>query len=167
MYNAISIASLFVQKGIEDGRAITPMQANKLVFLSHGWHLAFTDQPLICEQVEAWPHGPVVPSIYHHLKRHKGNPIPLLEGTGSACLSEMEVIRKDPQVQLLLDSVWKGYGHRTGVELSTITHKQGSPWHMVWVLQGGRVHSNTQIPNLLIRDYYRSIYLQKQCGTHG
>ena len=45
------------------------MKVQKLVYFAHGWHLGITKKPLINEQVEAWPYGAVIPSLYDYLKQ--------------------------------------------------------------------------------------------------
>jgi len=47
----------------------------KLVYFCEGWHLAVFGESLVQEQFEAWQRGPVVPDLYHSLKRFGANPI--------------------------------------------------------------------------------------------
>ena len=44
------------------------MKVLKLVYISHGFHLALTNDPLIKENVMAWQYGPVIPELYFQLK---------------------------------------------------------------------------------------------------
>ena len=59
-------------------RKLTPMEVNKLVYISHGWMLALHDESLISEKIEAWKHGPVIPSLYHKFKMYGAEPIDAL-----------------------------------------------------------------------------------------
>ena len=59
----------------EMGHALTPMKLQKLVYFSHGWHLAMLNSALIDENVEAWAFGPVIPSLYHEFKEFGNSPI--------------------------------------------------------------------------------------------
>lgn len=63
-YQANIIANFFVKKAQEEQIPLTLMKIIKLVYIAHGWHLAHKKSPLISEPVEAWPYGPVVPSVY-------------------------------------------------------------------------------------------------------
>lgn len=166
MYNAVVIASHFINKGIEEGPAITPMQLNKLVFLAHGWFMAFTDKPLINEAVEAWQHGPVVASIYHSFKLFKGSPITRVNLAHARMKEEYKLIAEDENAVRVLDSVWRGFGQKSGLELSALTHLEGSPWHTIWEERGGKHQQNAIIPNLLIKAYYRDIY-EKRLQKNG
>ena len=39
------------------------VKVQKLLYYCHGWHLAFTGNPMFSERVEAWELGPVVPAV--------------------------------------------------------------------------------------------------------
>ncbi|MCD8455896.1 DUF4065 domain-containing protein [Xylella taiwanensis] len=46
------------------------MQVLKLVYIAHGWHLGFRQEPLLNKRVEAWRHGPVIRSLYEKVKKY-------------------------------------------------------------------------------------------------
>lgn len=54
---------------------LTQMKLHRLVYYAHGWHLGFQDTPLLNETLEAWPYGPVVPSILREFGRFGAMPI--------------------------------------------------------------------------------------------
>src|SRR5258708_4237314 len=74
-WKTLAAANFFLAKGLEDGVSIDPLKLQKLVYFAHGWHLAVTGKPLIDEYVEAWPYGPVIPSLYHRFKSYGADPI--------------------------------------------------------------------------------------------
>jgi uncharacterized phage-associated protein len=43
---------------------ITNLKLQKLLYYCQAWSLVFTGQALFAERIEAWVHGPVVPSIF-------------------------------------------------------------------------------------------------------
>jgi uncharacterized phage-associated protein len=53
----------------EAGDSLSNLKLQKLVYYAQGFHLALTEKPLFDEAIEAWEHGPVVPGLYHKLKR--------------------------------------------------------------------------------------------------
>lgn len=66
----------------ESGSGLTPLQINKLVYISHGWTLGFLGTPLIengVAQIEAWKYGPVVVNLYHMLKGYGNHPINIFD----------------------------------------------------------------------------------------
>jgi uncharacterized phage-associated protein len=43
---------------------VTTVKLQKLIYYCQAWHLVRTDSALFDDRIEAWPQGPVVPSIY-------------------------------------------------------------------------------------------------------
>src|SRR5271154_4906780 len=74
-YNAKQIATEFIQLANADGKKLTPMQLQKLVYFAYGWYLAITGERLIDERVEAWQWGPVIPSLYSAFREYGSDPI--------------------------------------------------------------------------------------------
>src|SRR5437868_5201035 len=60
----------------KDHREITPLQLQKLVYYAYAWVLVVNKRRLFEERIEAWPNGPVVPSLYRKLKTLGSSPIP-------------------------------------------------------------------------------------------
>jgi uncharacterized phage-associated protein len=161
-YDSKAIANYFLDRGEKSGKKLDPMQLQKLVYFAHGWHLAVDDSPLIDEMVEAWRYGPVIPTLYHEFKSFGKNQI-----TRKACnlrlVKEEEYEFVEPSLgdgegtskaRRLLDLIWNAYSKLTGIQLSNLTHIPGSPWYITWQRAEGR--KNVDIPDELIRDYFRS-----------
>jgi len=53
------IATVFIRRGLEHGRAFDQMQLQKLIYIAHGWSLAATGEPLTGDRPEAWDLGPI------------------------------------------------------------------------------------------------------------
>lgn len=132
MYCPKSIANYFLELAHAKGESISPMKLQKLVYYAHGWYAGYTHKPLINEAVEAWPYGPVIPSLYHEFKRFGAGDI-----KGKAFDSGLQgraavATPADQDIRRFLDKVWNSYGGYTGVTLSEMTHAIGTPWHMTW-----------------------------------
>lgn len=154
-YPPTTIANYFLRKASAEDSALTPMQVLKLVYIAHGWNLGYFDGPLINEKVEAWRYGPVIKSLYHALKKYGKSAVrELLPASVFTNRVDSEV---DPQTQKLLDKVWEGYGHLSGVKLSQMTHMPGSPWHTVW--HPG--DSSAPISDDVIRSFYKRKVLEE------
>jgi uncharacterized phage-associated protein len=68
---AIDVANYFLSKADpEAGDVISNLKLQKLLYYAQGFHLAIYGERLFIEQIKAWKHGPVVPDIYHHFKKH-------------------------------------------------------------------------------------------------
>ena len=143
MVSPIQISNFFLDKSFDEGKPMTNMNLLKLVYIAHGWYLGITGKPLINEAVKAWRYGPVIESIYNTFKSNKGNAItkiPILPV--SVDISDKEEF---------LTKIWDVYKKYDGLQLSTLTHKKGTPWDITISTRG--VHSI--IPNDLIQDHYR------------
>ena len=47
---------------------ISPRKLQKLTYLSQGWSLALTGQPIFPEDFEAWKHGPINRELFNALR---------------------------------------------------------------------------------------------------
>lgn len=135
------IANYMIDKKKDDG-GLRPLQLIKLVYIAHGWFLAFTNGiALLREPVQAWKYGPVVPSLYHAVKGSR-EIVKLLPGAQS-----WNILHQDERK--ILNETLELYGHFTGTQLSSLTHQKDTPWAETW---DGTFYND--IPNELIRDYY-------------
>lgn len=62
-YPAVAIANYWIKCGRQEKIKLSLLQLIKLTYIAHGWHLAYYQQPLIDEAVEAWYYGPMITSI--------------------------------------------------------------------------------------------------------
>jgi uncharacterized phage-associated protein len=162
-FNATTVANEFLKIARDKGEAITSMKLQKLVFYAHGWSLALANEPLICNRIEAWDYGPVIPDLYQVFKVYGNEPItapaqewvvrdkkmvlitPMLE----TCPEEIERMG----AQKIIARVWQQYGRFTAARLSNATHAPGTPWAQVYK-SGER---NILIPNPVIKTYFESL----------
>lgn len=107
------------------------MKAQKLLFYTHGWHLAVTGQPAIDKPFEVWQYGPVVSSIYHELSRFGGGAITEYikeydPRDGSYKAFVVNPVHK--KFYEVLDLSWEKYIGISAIRLSAMTHEPNSPW---------------------------------------
>lgn len=142
--NALDVAIYFAEYS---GYTKTNLQVMKLTYISHGYMLAIHDTPLICDEVEAWDHGPVIPAIWHELKKWGSRIIERVRYTPSPFNGEQREI---------MDTVFQHYGRFCGYYLSQITHEDGdnrvTPWAQCY--QKGR---NNVIPDRITDQYYKKL----------
>lgn len=156
-YSSLPLANSFLQRALTTGRSLTQMQLQKLVYLSHGWHLAETGEPLSADKFEAWQFGPVNRKLYNALSRYGSNPVvrlirwgddtPFRSDDGIEALDDLDL-----SAQTVLNTVWEVYGHYPAFKLSALTHQNDTPWSTCF--QQGR---NTPIPDEMIRDHFRQL----------
>ncbi len=143
--SSVLVARQILWLAYKRGKILTPMQLLKLVYISHGWMLALYDRSLFREPVEAWRYGPVEPNVYNAFKKFGGNQItePLKDYSDHFDEYELDVMKQ----------VVDAYSDYTGLQLSGLTHKDGSPWDMTISMLGSRAI----IPNDLIKQHYRGL----------
>lgn len=152
-YNAKAVANFFLELAKSRARGIDPMKLQKLVYYAHGWYAGYTNRPLIDESVEAWPYGPVIPSLYHEFKRYGSQPIEALATEFDGSDFRAVLIPAESDVQRFLQNVWDSYGDYTGVKLSELTHAADGPWWKARQMSQGK--RSADIPFELIADHFR------------
>lgn len=155
-YPAKAAANFFISKaGSND--FLTPMKLQKLLYFAQGWHLAVEDEPLFNEQIEAWQYGPVVPSVYRAFKSVGSGPIK--EPAREYSLSGTRIIAAVPELpenaRTIPQLVWNTYKNFSAAQLMALTHKAGTPWYQIYKDYDGNIPLGTDIPQTLIRDFFK------------
>jgi uncharacterized phage-associated protein len=130
-YSPRLIANAFIRKAAQEQVPLSHMKLQKLVFFAHSWNLALNDKALLSENFEAWPYGPVVPSLYHELKGYGSEPVQNYLTEFDASTQQIRAFvpnDQDTAFWSLFDQVWKLYGNYSAIKLSDMTHTAGSPW---------------------------------------
>ncbi|MFN0131232.1 MAG: Panacea domain-containing protein [Phycisphaerales bacterium] len=134
-----AVANHFLELGERDGVPLSSMKLQKILYYAHGWHLALTGEPLLDDSIEAWQYGPVIPSIYHEFKQFGSRPITSRYTHGvwndgdvafvAPRLNECE--GNTERAIAICDRVWQQFKDFTALQLSTMTHREGTPWFTV------------------------------------
>ncbi|NBC33165.1 MAG: DUF4065 domain-containing protein [Alphaproteobacteria bacterium] len=151
---AKAVANFFLEKGFKEGVSIDQLKLQKLVYYSHAWHLGNDLGPLFPDDIEAWPHGPVIRDLYVDFKDAGRKPIQhfAFDLDGRMPVVDPDV---DPQSIQLLEEVWKAYRDLSGIQLSNSTHGTAEPWSIV-ARHYGALESKPRIPNELIENVFRA-----------
>jgi uncharacterized phage-associated protein len=142
-HSSVAIANYLLDKSRPIG-GLDALQTLKLAYISNGFYLGAYDRSLIIDDVEAWKYGPVIRAIYARVPYGSAK-------IGNALSAERAILV--PQEQSILDSVFEKYGKLSGVALSSLTHREGTPWDLTWK----RFGQNAVIPRELIRDHYKRV----------
>jgi uncharacterized phage-associated protein len=165
MYDVRAIANWFLDRAERDGQQLTAMKLQKLAYVAHGWHLAYFDQPLVYDPVEAWKWGPVFRSLYREFRDFGSEPIAChATAFDGASLEVREIgiqdyapLRDPHAMDPFLENIWKLYGGYSAGQLSDITHQPGTPWSQIVEGMGGSILPFTVIPNKLIEEHYKKL----------
>ena len=160
MYSALAVANHFLDLAEKDGKTLTPMKLQKLVFLAHGWYLGVTGSPLIGERVEAWKWGPVIRELYYETRRFKGEAI---RGKIERISWEnpwdggdiYKIPESEKEIGDFLKMIWDTHKDYSAITLSNWLHRNGSPWDQVW--NDGKEISPKWIPDEIIMEYYKKL----------
>lgn len=161
-YKAKQVATEFIELAQADGKQLTPMQLQKLVYFAYGWYLAITGERLIDERVEAWKWGPVIPSLYSAFRKYGSGfiaepPNEIYFDGPVAKLREYPLVsgdrQKDETARSIIKRVWEIYGKYSASQLSAMTHEPQSPWSRT----EGKEVMGTDIPDDLIASYFRRL----------
>jgi len=115
--SANDVANFFLHFCHQHGDLLTNLKLQKLVFYAQAWHLALKNKPLFADPIQAWVHGPVVPSLYQRFRPYRWEPIP----------ENPEMPKITPEVQKHLEEVFTVYGKYSAWDLERMTHQE-SPW---------------------------------------
>ncbi len=144
-HGSIEIGQLFIKKARDESRFFTPMQVLKLAYIAHGFMLGIHGKPLIGEPVEVWPYGPVFSILYHRIKGYRSTPITADIDAG------IEAAKLSSEEDSIIKQTYEIYKNYSGVELSSMTHKTGTPWH------DSNAQELSHIPNEYIKSYYEEL----------
>ena len=153
-YDAKAVANYLLELAENDGKPISPLKLQKLVYFAHGWHLAIKGEPLLTDCVEAWEWGPVIPDPYHEFKDFGNGSInrratQWLMRQGKIRVTQPTIDSCDDaeaneSTKALLKKIWAVYGRFTAIQLSNMTHEDGSPWDRTRQKYGARKNADIQ-----------------------
>jgi uncharacterized phage-associated protein len=148
-HDSRAVANKILELASERGIELTIMQLLKLVFFSHGWHLARCGEPLTKDSAEAWQYGPVYPLVYRGAPRVGAQ----VSGAVADFRSKIPIVDDfSPEEVETMTAVVEGYGPMHAFRLSQLTHEDGSPWHRAYKELG--VYSD--IPDDWIAAYFKA-----------
>jgi uncharacterized phage-associated protein len=137
--SALDVASYVLQRR----SGLTAMELQKLVYYAQAWNLAWDGRPIFDEEIQAWPHGPVVPRLYQ--KHKKRVPVASIDGGDARRLSDAE--------RRTVDAVLAYYGGRDAAALRRISHAE-KPWQDARGDLPEGAPSRAVIPQQALRSFY-------------
>ncbi len=169
-YDALAVANWFLDRAASDPdhNGVDHLKLQKLIYIAHGWDLATSGAPLIFQDVQAWPYGPVIPAVYHEFK-HCGK-LPIADRAtvythdGERVPAGAEF---DTATLAVLNRVWDSYKEYSGIDLTGMTHSTGTPWRNISDGKSKDDYAGTNIPNDGIKQYYVSLGKQNRAKNAG
>ena len=117
-----SRANALLECAIDIRIYLTPLHLQKLVYIDYGMYLIRGFKPLPQLEFQAWPLGPVIPSLYHYYKH-----------LGAQDIKD-KIIDENKECYTLKDKTIpkytiQMYGHLTSTDLVRFTHIADGAWH--------------------------------------
>ncbi len=134
-YDVKAIANFFIERAIEEGKELSPMKLQKLLYFAYGLYLAIHKKALSSDRFEAWKYGPVIRQLYHALKGYGDKSIdsPIFEVTSEGLKLRLVAPRiedndENKEVLAFLRDFWKIYKDYTAIQLANASHLSEGPW---------------------------------------
>jgi uncharacterized phage-associated protein len=102
-----------------EGDGISNLKLQKLVYYAQGFFSAIFDMSLFNDNIEAWTHGPVVPSLYRSYKEHGAGRIAFPDEFDKTSLTKEEFE--------LIEEVFEVFGQYSAWKLRNMSHEE-EPW---------------------------------------
>lgn len=161
--SAPHVANYFLSKAEADGCSLCMLKLMKMVYIAQGWSLAILDRDILCEDVQAWKYGPVIPSLYHEFKHFAANPIDVMASFFTLSIDDQEKVstnlryptisESETELALILDEIWSLYKDHTGGHLVNLTHMANTPWSKA--IAGKEDQKGVVISPNTIKEYYK------------
>ena len=119
MYSALTIANKIIELSQNEGRVITHLKLQKILYFSQGWYLTLTGNPSFSDEIVAFKYGPVIKSIYEIFRIFGSKNITKIAE------STEQVENKDNE---FINKIWNLYKNHDAISLSNISHIKNGPW---------------------------------------
>jgi len=141
---AAEIAAAILKECGKRAIAVSNLKLQKLLYYCEAWSLALHDESLFNDPIEAWVHGPVVPTVFHLYKDSRWAAIDQAK-TAAAVGEELNHI----------DAVIDAYGKFSAWDLERLTHSE-EPWMHARQGLDPDVPSHNQISRDAMKAFYSS-----------
>ena len=118
-YSAHDVARYFLAMTDPESNDVSNMKLQKLCYYAQGIVSAMRGSPLFSERIEAWDHGPVVPSLYQEYRNNGSSPIPVMQDFDGPMLDDSD--------KKALKDIYDYYAQFSAWRLRNMTHDE-RPW---------------------------------------
>ena len=153
-----AIANEFIRMAAADGKGLTQMQIQKLVYIANGWNLAIHGRPLTADEPQAWAYGPVYSELHRALRAFGRNEVSreirnedFIPGVFEDDPADVAIANLTDDERAVVQRVYADYGRFHAFQLSALTHREGTPWTQVYKDGSGKFD---EIPSEMIRDHF-------------
>ncbi len=161
MTQVLSVAKELVKLSLsgDEKDPLTNLRLHKLLYYAQAWSLVVRESELFSDELEAWRHGPVVPTVCQKLSEgQRAVPIPADAFADAPDLpgQEAEFVR----------SVWEAYNQYSALQLSRMTHQE-MPWRKAWGNRPQDGTGNDPISVIDLEDYFARQTMPAPLAAYG
>lgn len=150
-YPADLIARYLLSLVSAEDNDVSNLKLQKLCYYAQGLITPMRGKRLFAEDIAAWDHGPVVPSLYHKYKSNGSQPIPPV--------TDFPLEEIDDCDRAALNDIYEYYGQYSPWRLRNMTHEE-KPWIDAYK-DGGPISVDSLIDFFgpqIDQDYVKAIY---------
>lgn len=147
MHDARNIANELLELAASQGQGIMAPELMDMVCLAHGFMLAMHHRILVCQPLEAWQEGPVIPELHRCLR-------PFGEGPVTRRLQGNVRRPLDAQEQQAIRAALAAARTAGSERLARVLRARGSPWNRQWK---SRMGTSVEIPEREIREFHHKM----------
>lgn len=137
MYNAILVAQYIVTKCLNDGKPISNLHLQKILYYVQEAFLIKKGKPCFFDEIQAWKFGPVVPRVYYYYCHRVA--MDILDNEYQGGIAEEDAV--------IIDEIVNTKRAKKPWELVADTHVEGSAWFKTY--KNGRGQGETISPDLI------------------
>lgn len=155
MYDVRAVANFVLDVAEEEGRVVSNLHINKIVYFLHADFLAAFSRPLVSAKIEAWTYGPVFRELYREFKQYGDAPIVgrarwLDPNTGQKQRAEWKFSAEEEE---FLRELTAKYASMAPGVLVAQSHLEGGPWDETWNHET-RTNASMRISDEAIKSWY-------------
>lgn len=155
--NIIHDAYYLIYKFNENGKQVTNMQIQKLMYFFEAYYMNVYEVDKLYDcNFNAWAFGPVAIPLYTKFRKFGKNAIKLTD-------EEVEIGQQiDDNKKQLLDTIYDVFNNISAIDLVNITHMDNSPWKEVWENNGNKVGygANTYIDKEKSKKWFKNTFVK-------
>ena len=125
MRAASDIAKYIIYKYWQEGKNITNLKLQKILYYVQGYSFFCCNEPAYEEDIYRWPYGPVVPDVYFEYNRFRANSLPEPDNDEVTLITRE--MKRDTAFLSVVDSVVQASYRYDAGELVDKTHEE-APW---------------------------------------
>lgn len=154
-YDGRAVANYILDLCAQKKRPLTNLALQKILYFCHVWTLIEFDRPLVKQDFEAWPFGPVLQHVYREFKGFEKQAIDRRALKVDPETGQKVVVgyNFDADLADFLPRVVDFYSQMRAGDLVDLSHVVGGPWDRVWN-HSAPINPGMLIDNKLILDFY-------------